>query len=367
MPMMEHMTIILPIDEPDTQLSEEDIQELYGLSPEISFQIIQREVYPWGSRIEFRPGFERIVAESEPNGGQVVLAPIIESGLQLGFVEIVGDPGFGKETLDTTASVIAMATAGAVLISGGVGVFIARRVTKPVDYLAEVTTAMSEGDLSIRAPELGKDEIGRLGQGFNKMADSLEASFKAIEDERDTLRRFVDDASHELRTPITALMNFLELLLGKAKRDKKSSDELLKESLAQVQRLEWITSNLLKLSRFDANIVAIDRQQVEVDDLLDAAVSPFEAMASEKGIDVRLVSPDDDAAVSLDRTLTLLALSNLLDNAFKFTPVESGVVELGGERAEDHLRLWVSDNGRGIDPEDLPHVFERFYRGKNAG
>jgi signal transduction histidine kinase len=367
MPAEEHMTIILPIHEPDRQLSQNDIQELFGLSPEMSFRVIRREALPWGSRIEFQPNFEQIIVESEPDGGQVVLAPITEAGLQLGFVEVIGDPGFGEETLNTTARVIAIATAGAVLISGGVGFFIAQRVTKPVNHLAEVTTAMSEGDLSIRAPELGKDEIGRLGQGFNRMADSLESSFKALENERDTLRRFVDDASHELRTPITALMNFLELLSGKARRDKKTSEELLKESLAQVQRLEWITNNLLKLSRFDANIVTIDRQQVKAGDLLEAAVSPFNAIAVEKEIDVKVVPPAKDLEVSLDRTLTLLALSNLLDNAFKFTPAGSGVIELGGERVEDHLRLWVRDNGSGIDPQDLPHVFDRFYRGKNSG
>ena len=224
MSMAEHMTIILPIHEPDQHLSEDEIYELYGLSPEMTFRVIRREALPWGSRIDFQHVFEQIVVEPETNVGQVVLEPITESGLQLGFVEVIGDPGFGKQTLDTTARVIAIATAGAMLISGGVGFFIAQRVTKPVNHLAEVTTVMSEGDLSIRAPELGKDEIGRLGQGFNKMADSLETSFKAIENERDTLRRFVDDASHEFRTPITALMNFLELLSGKAKRDKKSSE-----------------------------------------------------------------------------------------------------------------------------------------------
>jgi signal transduction histidine kinase len=367
MSVAEHMTILLPIEEPDHQLSEDDIYELYGLSPEMTFRVVQREALPWGSRIKFQPGFEQMLVESETIGGQVVIAPIVESGVQLGFVEVIGDPGFGKNTLDTTASVIAIATAGAVLISGAVGFFIARRLTKPINHLAEVTTVMSEGDLSIRAPELGEDEIGRLSQGFNKMADSLQSSFTAIENERDTLRRFVDDASHELRTPITALVSFLELLSGKAKRDKKSRDELLEESLSQVQRLEWITNNLLKLSRFDANIIAVDRQRVKVFDLLDEALSPFKTIASKKGIVVELVPPQEDVEVSLDRTLTLLALSNLLDNAFKFTPEGGGIIELGGEREGDHLRLWVRDNGSGIDPQDLPRVFDRFYRGKNAG
>jgi signal transduction histidine kinase len=291
----------------------------------------------------------------------------VESGIQVGFVEVISDPGFGARTLDTTANVIIIATTGAVIISGVVGLLIAQRITKPVNHLAEVTTAMSEGDLSIRAPELGKDEIGRLGQGFNKMADSLESSFKALENERDTLRRFVDDASHELRTPITALMNFLALLSGKKRRDKKSTDELLKESLTQAQRMEWITNNLLRLSRFDANIVPIHQEAVIVSDLLKAAVSPFKTMAKEEGIDVKVATPEADFEVSVDRTLTVMALSNLLDNAFKFSEAGSGVIEVGSERREDDFHIWVKDNGEGIAPEDLPRVFDRFYRGRNAG
>jgi signal transduction histidine kinase len=367
MPMEEHMTIILPILEPEQNFSEYDIHEMYDLPPEISFRVIRREALPWGSRIEFQPGFRQAVVEAEPNGGQVVLAPIVDSGIQVGFVEVISDPGFGARTLDTTANVIAIATTGAVIISGVVGLLIAQRITKPVNHLAEVTTTMSEGDLSIRAPELGKDEIGQLGQGFNKMADSLESSFKTLENERDTLRRFVDDASHELRTPITALMNFLALLSGKTRRDKKSRDELVKESLTQAQRLEWITNNLLRLSRFDANIVLLNREVVKVGDLLKAAISPFKTMAKEKGIDMKLVTPEDDFEVSVDRTLTVLALSNLLDNAFKFSEAGSGVIEVGSERREDDFHLWVKDNGGGIDPKDLPHVFDRFYRGRNAG
>ncbi|KPK15711.1 MAG: hypothetical protein AMK69_26925, partial [Nitrospira bacterium SG8_3] len=325
--MEDYMTIILPILEPEQFHTENDVSEMYDLPPEISFRVIRREALPWGGRIEFRPGFEKTVIDTEHHDGQVVVVPVTESGIQLGYVEVNSNPAFGVETMETTTQVIAIATTGAVIISGVVGLLIAQRITKPVNHLAEVTTTMSEGDLTIRAPELGQDEIGRLGQGFNKMADSLESSFKALEDERDTLRRFIDDASHELRTPITALMNFLELLTGKTKRDKKSRDELLKESLIQVQRLEWITNNLLKLSRFDANIVPIHREPVKVGELLDAAVSPFKTLATEKGIDVKVVSPEDDFEVSVDRKLTLLALSNLLDNALKFTEKEPGIIE----------------------------------------
>ena len=106
---------------------------------------------------------------------------------------------------------------------------------------------MSSGDLAARAPARGAGEIGQLSRQFNLMAERLQASFNALSAERDALRRFIADASHELRTPITALHNFIELLQGPAAEDQAAREEFLEESRGQVQRMEWITNNLLDL------------------------------------------------------------------------------------------------------------------------
>ncbi|MER3514529.1 MAG: two-component sensor histidine kinase, partial [Chloroflexota bacterium] len=110
----------------------------------------------------------------------------------------------------------------------------------------------ASGDLSTRAPVHGEDEIGQLARQFNQMAAHLEASFAQLSAERDALRRFIADASHELRTPITALQNFLDLVQGPAAEDPAARSEFLAESQKQVSRLEWITQNLLDLSRLEA-------------------------------------------------------------------------------------------------------------------
>jgi signal transduction histidine kinase len=221
---------------------------------------------------------------------------------------------------------------------------------------------MSAGDLSVRAPLFGRDEIGQLASQVNQMAEERESSFARLETERDTLRRFIADASHELRTPITALKNFNELLLGKAKRDRKAREEFLEESKTQLARLKWITDNLLNLSRLDAGLTTLKVEPLGVGKLLETAASSFKVRAMENGITMDIILPDPQFDIRADRALMELALSNLLDNALKYT-AQPGWVKLGARRTEGGAHIWVHDNGSGIHPEDLPHIFNRFYRG----
>ncbi len=334
-----------------------------------SYTIVRRMEGPWGSQLAFETGDAQSEAPlaSAPttqvalSSTHVVTVPVNgESGV-IGYVELSGSPDFTGETVATTQNAFLWAALGAALVAAVVGLVIGQGLTAPLGGLTAAATRMIAGDLSARAPVRGSDEIGQLAAQFNQMAEHLEASFAQLSAERDTLRHFISDASHELRTPITALRTFIDLLQGPAANDPAARAEFLAESQRQINRLEWITRNLLDLSRLEAGLVTLDLARHDVRDLTNAAVSAFRPRAQDKGIALAVELPSVAHEVTCDRARLEMALSNLIDNALKFTP-PGGRVVVGAEVGPSAVRWWVQDNGPGIDPEDQPHVFERFYR-----
>lgn len=343
-----------------------------SLEKEMPHTVARRWEAMGGSRFRFDTLPDRehmsertVTEELMPRSEQAMTVPIYAERGLLGYVEVSGGPDLSAFALRTTGRAFGLAAAGAMLLAVAIGLLVSHGLSAPVRQLTVAADRMSGGDLSARAPVHGRDEIGQLAGQFNHMAERLEASFAELASERDALRRFVADASHELRTPITALKSFNDLLQGAAADDVDARAEFLAESQVQIERLEWITGNLLDLSRLDAGLAALDLAEHDVVDLIQGVAHTFRAAAQEKGIDlvVRRLAPE--VRLRCDHARIELALSNLVDNACKFTP-SGGRVEVGADRDRDAVRLWVRDTGIGIDPEDLPHVFERFYRGRNT-
>lgn len=350
---------------------------LADLPAEMPVTLVRREEELWGTRLTFesttvgslpRPQESADAAASAGDDTAVrrVTVPVGDNLQPSGYIQMTRSSQTARDALATTRRALILAGVGAALLAVVLGLAVSRTLTAPLKGLAAATGRMSQGDLSARAPVAGGVELEQLGRQFNEMAGRLESSFADLAAERDALRRFIADASHELRTPITALKNFNELLQGQASGDAEVRSEFLAESQTQIERLEWITSHLLGLSRIDAGLVSLDITECSAGDLVESAAAAFEIRAREAEVALEIVAPNPAFSLSCDRMRMEMALSNLLDNALKFAS-QGGRVSIGSDREGSVARFWVQDNGPGVALTAQPYIFERFYHGSAGG
>lgn len=257
------------------------------------------------------------------------------------------------EEVDTVLArlrwILVLITAAGVALATGLGGAVARATLAPVRRLTEATEHVSTtSDLTHRIEVEGNDELSRLAGSFNAMLDALERSI-------DSQRQLVADASHELRTPLTSLRTNIEVLANEDRLSPEQRDELRRDIVGQLEELTALIGDIVELAR--GNEPESVLEEVRLDDVVIEATE--RARKREPGVDIEvLVEPRVVAGspMRLER-----ALNNLLDNAIKWSPP--------GERIEVRMEgsdVTVKDNGPGIAPEDLPHIFDRFYRSRAA-
>jgi heavy metal sensor kinase len=256
----------------------------------------------------------------------------------------------------TLGEIVKVSTLGfplAIALAAIGGYLIATRSLRPLDAMARQARRISSESLSKRLPNPNpNDELGRLATVFNETLGRLEASFAE-------LQRFTADASHELRSPLTALRAVGEVALRDG-TDPAALRETIGSMLEEAQRLTDLVDALLTLARMDATKAAAAREEVNIARLLDEVRDQFEVLANEKHQTITVTCPAD-VTVQADRTLLYLALVNLVHNAIQHAPADSQI-SITAMRSAHTTDISVKDNGSGIPREYHEKIFDRFFR-----
>ena len=286
--------------------------------------------------------------------------PIVVDGRTVGTVAVLGGVEAGMRTLEAmfTRSVrFAMIAGGlmAAAVAAVLGAYLSRRLAGRLGVFQQAAASIAGRDLAVRVPEDGDDELAALGRAFNLMAGNLQESEKAR-------RNLVADVTHELRTPLSILRGGLESLQDGV---ISATPEVVSSLADEALRLSHLVTDLQDLSLAEAGHLPLELGRVDVGELVEGALSPLRIEAQ-----LRMIRMESELAACLpavhaDAKRSRQVLMNILTNAIKYTP-SGGTITIAARTGVGRVAISVTDDGPGIDPAELPHIFNRFYRGDRA-
>ena len=243
-----------------------------------------------------------------------------------------------------------------ILISSTISLFISNSVMKPLKLVCVGAEKMAKGNFNESIPKYSKDEIGNLADTLNYMCEEI------LKNER-LKNEFISSVSHELRTPLTSIKGWAIVLESSDLEDKEEVREGLKIIESEVERLTYLVEELLDFSKLISGKITLRKEMVNVDEFTQYILRQLEPKLLSRGIDVEFKS-EEVKPIEVDKNRMKQVLINILDNAIKFSPNDSKIV-ISIMEDNKYLTISIKDHGYGISKEDLPHVKEKFYKGRN--
>ena len=232
--------------------------------------------------------------------------------------------------------------------------FYSKRISRPIMEMNKISKEIAKGNFDLKVRAEGNTDIAELAENFNKMTDSL----KNLEDMRSD---FISNVSHELRTPMTTISGFVEGILD-GTISEEDKDKYLKIVLDETKRLARLVGKLLDLSRIESGTMKLSPRSFDINELVRITILRFENQINEKRIDVDIEFENENEFVFADKDAISQVMTNLIDNAIKFN-FEGGYIKIKVLRASGgKVDISVENSGIGITPEEISHVFERFYK-----
>ncbi len=231
------------------------------------------------------------------------------------------------------------------------------QIQKLNDYLSHVCS----GDYSLDITDNREGEYSLLKNNIYKVVVMLQASNEALKNDKSVLAEYLADISHQLKTPLTSMMVMTDII--KDERNGEKREEFLAVVQNQLEKIKWLISTLLKISRLDAGTVEFANTKYMLSDMLGECLKPFLITADVKNI--KFITDIQNFEIRGDKNWTAEAVQNIIKNCLEHTD-GGGEIRIESVASSVYNKLIISDNGCGISKKDLPHIFERFYRGENS-
>lgn len=324
---------------------------------------VYREAIAQGEHGAGKGAGYRIAKDAAGHEQIVVLRALGKGGQGAGVIQISASTAELKKTLNGQLLMFC----GLALLALFAGLLallpVLRRTLTPLSRLVDTVEQIDAGNLDTQFPAVAKPvEIGRLSASFNGMLSRLNEAFEAEKEAKEHMRQFVADASHELRTPLTSIHGFLEVLLRGASANPEQLERALRSMHGESERLRKLVGDLLMLAKLDQR-TGMNVARGDLSDTLRDMEPQLRMLAGSREVAFALPA---GMVARYDPDKIKQVVLNLFHNAVQHTDPEAGAISVTVGRIGDFISLQVKDNGSGIDPAHLPHVFDRFYRSDSS-